>query len=130
MMQNIKRDRQAIASMLRVHNELAEALVEYKAKSISEFASLNPIIQRGMIHAVGDMYELMGRLSKPTKEKVGLNSTYLKEFRNILVHNYGSLKPQQAYSWVSSCASKEVKKNLQSISDELKIAAEKPIHEQ
>lgn len=97
--------------------ELADAVKDFQINSSSDLDKVHPTVRRGMIHAVADIFELTLPLSDEIKDKLPLNKTIIKEFRNIVAHTYGTMTNLIAYACIKHCIEKEFMKAVKELSD-------------
>ena len=114
----IARDQFFLKKMYENQTELASGVRKYNITSHSDLSNADPIIRRGLIHSVADIFELMTPLSDKVKNKLPLNKDIIKQFRNAVTHAYGTVTNPVAYACIKHCIDKDLMKIIKDLSNE------------
>jgi hypothetical protein len=94
--------------------------VEYfrisQASDLDISQNIHPVMRRGFIQMVGDIFELTKELNNEIKKKIGLNIALIRQFRNIATHNYGEITDELAFSLIMHCVNETI---MQNVKDEI-----------
>ncbi|MCL2321671.1 MAG: hypothetical protein FWC47_06125 [Oscillospiraceae bacterium] len=121
MSKNRKRDLQVLVKILDCQNDIKSTLKKYKIQLSTDLPKQENIIRRGIVHAIGDIYEHTKSLTDETLKKLDLNQTYLRQFRNMASHQYNAISDKSAFTLISYIASKDITKRIK---DEIEIIKE------
>jgi len=111
-----KKERFALIKLYDTQVELATAIKKYEVLSHADLDKIDPIVRRGMIHAVADIFELTIPLSDEIKTKLALNNDITKQFRNIVAHRYGTMTNPIAFACIHHCIDKVLMKTVKELS--------------
>ena len=121
-----KRDADILSKISNAQKELSDGIKDYKVMRPSDLSNLNPLIRRGMMHVVGDIFELTTALTDSTKTDLKLDAGLIKFFRNAVSHNYGIISDTRAFTYVQYCASKEMVNNVRKALENVKTQLRAP----
>ena len=85
---------------------MKEAMKELRISSPGGLSGIHPMMRRGMVQTVGDIFELAMPLTEETGKKLPLNREIIKQFRNTASHNYGQITNELAYACIKHCIDK------------------------
>ena len=116
---NQQRDERIMKRILEYQNEISLGLQRHGVAQAADLSSIDPLIRRGLIQIVGDIFELTKELTDSTLNILALDTSMVKGFRNAIVHNYGSVDNIAAFAFMRYCISKAVKDNTKKVLGEL-----------
>ena len=99
--------------------ELTAGVKKYNIKSHADLGSADPIVRRGFIHAVADIFELIVPLSDEVKNKLPLNIAIIKQFRDTAAHSYGTITNPMAYACITHCTDKNFMRIVHELSTQM-----------
>ena len=120
-----KRDTIIMTKIQGYQKLLKDSVKEFRISTPSTLSGIHPMMRRGMVQTVGDIFELTIPLTKETLEKLPLNREIIKQFRNTASHNYGQITNELAYACIIHCVDKPMMnavKNLLENNDDKKQA--------
>jgi len=120
-----KRDEFILKKIQSYQDEISQGLKRNGVTQPSDLSRIDTLIRRGLIHLVGDIFERTQELTDSTFDKLALDMSLIRGFRNRLSHNYGSVDNVQAFAFISYCVSKEVKSNITIVLSELQATNSK-----
>ena len=96
--------------MLEHQEEMRGGMQEYKIKQANDLSlqNISSLVRRGLVHVVADMNEATTELTDETLQRLKLNMTILRPFRNVAIHQYGQVDNVMLYAVIQHCISKEV----------------------
>jgi hypothetical protein len=111
-----QKEQYALMKLYETQAELASAVKKYEVATHADLDKIDPIIRRGMIHAVADIFELTIPLSDSVKNKLALNNDITKQFRNIVAHRYGTMTNPIAFACIQHCIDKSLMETVKTLS--------------
>jgi len=110
-----KREQFFLRKIYENQTELTTGVKKHCIKSHGDLGNADPIVRRGLVHAVADIFELIVPLSDEVKNKLPLNIAIIKQFRDTAAHSYGTITNPMAFACITHC----IDKNLMRIVKEL-----------
>lgn len=101
-----KRDKVILFKIQHYQNLLKDTIKEFRVTKPSDLGNIHPIMRRGMVQTVGDIFELTVPLS--SNVELPLNREIIKQFRNTASHNYGQITNELAYACILHCIDKHL----------------------
>ena len=124
---NKKRDELILRKIQTLQEEIGQGLKRHNITQPTDLSRIDTLIRRGLIHLVGDIFERTQELTNSTFDKLTLDMSLVRGFRNRLSHNYGSVDNVQAFAFISYCVSKEMKSNVNKVLGEVQVANSKSV---
>ena len=116
---NPSRDITILKHLRNNQTELKNEIEYFKISQASDLTpseTLRPVVRRGLVQMVGDIFELTNGLRDETKMKIGINLMVIRQFRNTASHNYGVLSNAVIFACIKHCVDKVL---MQNIADEI-----------
>ena len=101
-----EKDKKILKKIVAKQLELSSIINDFNLKSASDLGTVNPVVRRGFVGFVADIFELTVPLSDNTKMLLPFNNAVMKEFRNTVSHQYGSGTNIIAYACLQHCTDK------------------------
>ena len=102
-----KRDQIILKKIQAYQKILSDTIKELRISSSGDLDSVHPMMRRGMVQTVADIFELTNPLSDAVVEELPLNRAVIKQFRNTASHNYGQITSMLAYACIIHCIDKQ-----------------------
>ncbi len=121
-----KNRRKDLRILQHIRDRQLEILADLKyyditcAESLTVNETMRPAVRRGLVQMVGDIFELTNGMRDETKQRIGLNFTVIRQFRNTASHNYGKLSNQLIYACIMHCVDSIMLQNILEEIDRLK----------
>ena len=110
-----KRDQITLKKILSVQGEISQAINDLHISQPSDLESINPIMRRGLVHAVSDIFEMSVILSQEVLDQIPFDKVTIKRFRNSASHKYGQITNVLAYACITHCVNKQLRKAISSL---------------
>jgi len=110
-----KRDYLTLKKIQAVQGELSQALNDLRISQPADLDSINPIMRRGLVHAVSDMFEMSVILNQDVLDQIPFDKVTIKRFRNSASHKYGQITNSLAYACITHCVNKPLIKTINAL---------------
>ena len=110
-----EKDRRLLVKIATKQSSLALLVTEYKIKSTADSGSVSPVIRRGLVGFIADIFELTVPLTDNTRKSLPFNMLVMKEFRNTATHQYGSITDAIAFACLQHCVDKSLIKAIEQL---------------
>ena len=107
-----KKDKITLRKIQTVQGEILQAINDLHITQPDDLNSVRPIIRRGLVHAVSDIFEMSVVLSQEVLEQIPFDKVTIKRFRNSASHKYGQITNVLAYACIAHCVSKQLIKAI------------------
>lgn len=112
---NKVRDERILKKIQEVQKELWRCVKEFGIGQPADLSRVDPVVRRGVIQYVGDIFELVKMLSDSTAKELAWSNDLIRSFRNTIVHNYGSVDNVQAFAWIRYCVTNEMFRRVSTV---------------
>lgn len=102
-----ERERILLRKIQQNQKLLSDTINELRVTSPIDLDSIHPMMRRGMVQTVADIFELIVPISDEVIQKLPLNIPIIKQFRNAASHNYGQITNALAYACIIHCSDKQ-----------------------
>ena len=110
-----KRDYLTLKKIQTVQTEISQALKDLHISQPGDLESINPIMRRGLVHAVSDIFEMSIILSQDVLDQIPFDKITIKRFRNSAAHKYGEITNLLAFACINHCSGKQLIKAVNSL---------------
>jgi len=101
-----ERDYKILVKILEKQYELADIVKEYKVKRPDDLSKILPVVRRGIIAFIADLFELTKPISEMIQQQLPFNRTFIKSFRDTSTHQYGRVTDTIAHTCLMHCVDK------------------------
>ena len=120
---NRERDKRILRQIRAIQLEIQEELKFLGIYHQDDLSTIRPLSRRGLVHAVGDIFERIKELTAETQKVLKFEKDLIKDFRNKVFHNYGAVDNFSVFVWVDYCVRKDIINSVEGVLKEI-IASE------
>jgi len=101
-----ERDYKILIKILEKQNELTDMVKEYKVNRPNDLSKIPPVVRRGIVAFIADLFELTKPISTEVQRQLPFNRTFIKNFRDTSAHQYGRVTDTIAHACLMHCIDK------------------------
>jgi len=103
-----ERDIKILKKIIEKQNELFGMTKDYNINFAGDLSKVHPVVRRGIVAFVADIFELTKPLSESVQAQLPFNNTIIKRFRNTSSHQYGTITDTIAHACLMHCSDKNI----------------------
>jgi len=121
-MKNKKRDEAVLTKIRSNQKDISDGLKKYKIHKPANLSAVDPLVRKGFVMSVGNIFELTKQLTDSTLNMLNLDNIMIKQFRDRVFHNYEATNDLMVLTWISYCVRADI---ISSVNEALRTLQER-----